>query len=71
MSYPFPRHAVSLYGQTPVPPWKARRMAALHRRLGTLRYRQVRLSMDLAVSHQRLRRLIREVAALREQEALR
>jgi hypothetical protein len=69
MSDPFARYAVSAYGQTPLPPWKLRRMAAVHRRVGTLRYKQIRLSMDLAVNHHRLRVLIREVAALREREA--
>lgn len=69
MSDPFSRYAVSLYGRTPLPPWRAKRMAAVHRRVGTLRYKQIRLQMDYAVTHHRLRSLIRQLAALRASSA--
>jgi hypothetical protein len=63
------RHAVSLYGLVPIPACKSRRMAAVRCRVGPLRYKQIRLTMDAAVLHRRLRKLIRELAEMRERVA--
>ena len=57
--------ARSRYGSVPIRPWKARRMAAHHRKVGSAEYRLLRYRMELAAAERQLRKLIRQVAEAR------
>ncbi len=57
--------ARSRYGTVPIRPWKARRMAAHHRKVGSVEYRLLRYRMELASTQQQLKKLIRQAAEMR------
>lgn len=49
------------YGTVPIPAWKARRMAAHHRKVGGAEYRLLRYRMELVAAKCQLRAMIRQI----------